>query len=260
MARIRTIKPELPHSASMGKVGRESRLCFILMWTLADDVGRLRGNSRMLASLLYPYDNDAKDHIELWLTELSSQKCIEQYTVEGSEYIQICNWLTHQKIDKPSKSKIPYKPDPSRGVAKPRDDSSGDLRKGPEDQGPEDQGSGDQGPEDHGPPASAREIFLACKAEYPEGLHRGDHWLLAEREIGLRLEEGVSPATLIAATRDYAAQQAALGNLGKNEVKRPNNFFASAGPWRGPFPLPKTKADTRFDSNISVLDEFVRAG
>ena len=60
MARIRTIKPEFPHSESMGRVSREARLCFILLWTIADDAGRLRGNSRMLASLLYPYDDDAK--------------------------------------------------------------------------------------------------------------------------------------------------------------------------------------------------------
>ena len=110
MARIRTIKPEFPQSESMGRVGRESRLCFILLFTLADDSGRLRGNSRMLASLLYPYDDDAKKHIDSWLTELHQEGCIVRYEIEGDQYIQINKWLQHQKIDKPSPSKIPEFP------------------------------------------------------------------------------------------------------------------------------------------------------
>jgi hypothetical protein len=106
MGRIRTIKPEFPQSESMGRVSRESRLCFILLWTLADDEGRLRGNSRMLASLLYPYDDDAKKHIDGWLVELSREDCIKRYEHENDQFIQINKWTQHQKIDRPSASKI----------------------------------------------------------------------------------------------------------------------------------------------------------
>lgn len=148
MARIRTIKPEFPQSESMGRVSRESRLCFILLWTIADDLGRLRGNSRMLASLLYPYDMDAGKRIDSWLDELEKEKCIVRYKSDsGDHYIAILNWLQHQKIDKPSKSKIPG-PD-SIGFARIREDSRefGDDSRtfvvGSKDQG-EDQGR-DQG-------------------------------------------------------------------------------------------------------------------
>src|SRR6478672_1250768 len=79
MARIRSIKPEFPQSESMGNVSRDARLTFIQLWTIADDEGRLRGNSRMLASLLYPYDDDAKRLIDKWLLELESQSCITRY-------------------------------------------------------------------------------------------------------------------------------------------------------------------------------------
>lgn len=61
----------------------------------------------MLASLLFPYDDDAPDLISEWLDELEREGCINRYQAEGQNYIQICNWLNHQKIDKPSKSKIP---------------------------------------------------------------------------------------------------------------------------------------------------------
>lgn len=107
VARIRTIKPEFPQSESMGRVSREARLTFIQLWTLADDAGRLRGNSRMLAALLYPYDDDAPARIGSWLGELENEGCIHQYAHQGSQYLQICNWLNHQKIDKPSRSRLP---------------------------------------------------------------------------------------------------------------------------------------------------------
>jgi hypothetical protein len=107
MARIRSIKPEFPQSESMGNVSRDARLTFLQLWTIADDEGRLRGNSRMLASLLFPYDDDAPGLIDSWLEELEREHCILRYKHAGQSYVQICNWLIHQKIDKPSKSKIP---------------------------------------------------------------------------------------------------------------------------------------------------------
>ena len=128
LGRIRTIKPEFPQSESMGRVNRECRLCFILLFTLADDSGRLRGNSRMLASLLYPYDDDAKKYIDSWLTDLHKEGCITRYEIDGDQYIQINKWLQHQKIDKPSPSKIPVFDD-SRGFANIRDDSVADQGK-----------------------------------------------------------------------------------------------------------------------------------
>lgn len=133
MARIRSIKPELPQSESMGKISRNARLLFILMWTLADDEGRLRGNSRMLASLLFPYDDDAPELIDAWVFELIEEQCIVVYKVGAATYVQICNWLIHQKIDKPSKSKIPQFDESSRILA--------NRRGGIKDQGSKDQGS-----------------------------------------------------------------------------------------------------------------------
>lgn len=119
MGRIRSIKPEFPQSESMGRVGRGARLCFVMLWTLADDAGRLRGNSRMLASLLYPYDDDASDQMVGWLDELADEGCIRRYQVNGDSYIQILNWDVHQKIDRPSASKIPPFVDGSENPREP---------------------------------------------------------------------------------------------------------------------------------------------
>ncbi len=127
MARIRTIKPEFPQSESMGRVSRDARLLFVELWTICDDSGRTRAASRMLASLLFPYDDDAPELMDGWLSELQREGCIELYAIGGNTYLQISKWLEHQKIDKPSKSKIPEFAESSRIVAKARECSSEDL-------------------------------------------------------------------------------------------------------------------------------------
>jgi hypothetical protein len=120
MARIRTIKPEFPQSESIGALSRDARLLFIQLWTIVDDAGRSRAASRMLASLLYPYDDDAAGLIDGWLAELEQSGFVRRYIFEGSTYLEVSNWLKHQKIDHPSASRFPaYSPD----LAKPREDS-----------------------------------------------------------------------------------------------------------------------------------------
>lgn len=122
MARIRTIKPEFPQSETIGRLSRDARLLFIQLWTLVDDEGRTRAASRMLASLLYPYDDDARELIDGWLEELELGKCLVRYEVEGTSYLEISNWLKHQKIDRATPSKIPP---PREGSMHPRESSRG---------------------------------------------------------------------------------------------------------------------------------------
>jgi hypothetical protein len=105
--RIRTIKPEFWESESLGNVSRNARLLFIGLFSCCDDSGRTRASSRLLASRLFPYDNDAMKLIPAWLRELEDKKCVRLYQVDGDSYLDIPNWLMHQKIDKPSKSKLP---------------------------------------------------------------------------------------------------------------------------------------------------------
>jgi len=107
MSRIRTIKPEFPLSETMGRVSRDARLLFIQLWTIVDDAGRTRAASRVLASLLYPFDDDAKDLIDDWLAELESVDAVRRYEVDGTTYLEVVKWLTHQRIDRPSPSRLP---------------------------------------------------------------------------------------------------------------------------------------------------------
>jgi len=120
VARIRSIKPEFPQSESMGRVSRDARLLFILLWPICDDHGRTRASSRLLANTLFPYDDDARSHIDGWLDELEAEGCIRRYAHGGSTYLEVCKWLIHQKIDKPSKPQFPAFDDDS---STPREDS-----------------------------------------------------------------------------------------------------------------------------------------
>jgi hypothetical protein len=254
MARIRSIKPEFPHSESMGRITRDARLTFIELWTLADDAGRLRGNSRMLASLLFPYDDDAIKLIDGWLSELEREHCIVRYQIDGANYVQICNWLTHQKIDKPSKSKIPEFVESSRILANPREGSSEDLRIGSKDQGREGKGSLSSAT----PPSRAPKVLDVdldwwpdFKLAYPS--RAGDQgWREAQRAANARISAGYTPEQIIEGARRYAAFCEAKGDTGTQYVKRAAAFLGPENHFLEPWNPPPTKSQVRQDKNIAA--------
>lgn len=113
MGRIRSIKPEFPHSERVGRCSRDARLLFILTWTVADDEGRLRGSPQFLSSVLFPYDKDAAGKIEAWLGELLRAGLMQRYEVDGSTYLSIRNWKEHQRINRPTPARTPPPPEDS---------------------------------------------------------------------------------------------------------------------------------------------------
>jgi hypothetical protein len=124
MGRIRTIKPELPWSERLGTVSRDARLSLILLLTLADDSGRTRGAFAYLSGQLFPYDEDAPKNIGAWMQELDKIGSIVCYEVDGSRYVQITNWHKHQKIEKPTASRLPQFDDSSPKCRRVFPDSS----------------------------------------------------------------------------------------------------------------------------------------
>jgi len=120
--RIRTIKPEFWESETLGRVSRDARLLFVGLFSCCDDSGRTRASSRLLASRLFPYDDDAGRHLPKWLAELEAQGCVRLYEVSGEHFLEIPKWLSHQKIEKPSPSKLPAFTEDS---PKAREDSRG---------------------------------------------------------------------------------------------------------------------------------------
>jgi hypothetical protein len=221
MARIRTIKPEFPHSESVGRMSRDARLLFIQLWTIADDEGRARAAPRLVAGTLYPYDNDVTvELIEGWLDELAREQCIQRYAVGGTQYLQITNWLKHQKIDRGVASRLPAPPDATaRGTRDPlasdsraaREPVATDLGPGPEPgSGP---GSGQD--QDSAAVAGATRSATLKKFdefwnEYPRRDGANPRAPAEQKFIGL-LARGVKADAIIGGASRYAADLRAKG-------------------------------------------------
>jgi hypothetical protein len=110
MPRNRTIQPNFARAPNITRLSRDARLLFILLWTQADDSGRLRLDAERLREELYPLDPDAELLLPGWLDELERQRCIERYEVEGAAYLRVIGWKRLQKVQHPTASGLPAAP------------------------------------------------------------------------------------------------------------------------------------------------------
>lgn len=108
MARIRTIKPEAFFSESLAEVSVEAERTFFGLLTQADDHGRHRDNAAIIAGLLWPLRAEHTSvHVEDDLQQLANAGLICRYNgCDGRRYLHIVTWSEHQKIDKPSQSRL----------------------------------------------------------------------------------------------------------------------------------------------------------
>lgn len=110
MSRIRSIKPEFAEDEiTNGKLTHVARLAYILSWPLCDDCGRMRGSKAYLKANLFPYDTDPAFHksFDAAYDQLIALGKWVSYQVNGQTYIYLPNFRKHQRIDKPSPSRIP---------------------------------------------------------------------------------------------------------------------------------------------------------
>ncbi|MFI5800424.1 hypothetical protein [Streptomyces sp. NPDC051677] len=112
MARIRTIKPEAFFSESLAEVSVEAERTLFGLLTQADDHGRHRDNAAIIAGLLWPLRAEHTSvHVEDDLQQLANAGLICRYTgCDGRRYLHVVTWSEHQKIDKPSQSRLPSCP------------------------------------------------------------------------------------------------------------------------------------------------------
>jgi hypothetical protein len=110
MARIRTIKPEFWQDQKMAAdLSRDQRLFYVALWNEADDEGRFIAHPRRLLGLTFPYDDDIHEQfIEDSLRALAETKRIVLYVHEGEQYGQLTKFQEHQRINRPTPSKLPF--------------------------------------------------------------------------------------------------------------------------------------------------------
>ena len=93
MARARNIKPSFFLNEDIVEMPLEARLLFIGLWTLADREGRLENRPKKIKMSLFPAD---EINVSEQLSNISKYGFIELYNVNGTDVIQIVNFVKHQ--------------------------------------------------------------------------------------------------------------------------------------------------------------------
>jgi hypothetical protein len=128
MPRIRTLKPEVFQHRKVGRLSIHARWLWLALLTHADDEGRLVADPGQLRITAFPYDRDITDEqVDHLIGEISATGLVRFYEVDGVPYACFPSWCDHQKIDHPSRSKLPepqgYEDSPS-----PRESSASTRR------------------------------------------------------------------------------------------------------------------------------------
>jgi len=97
MARARNIKPGFFVNDELGELSPLARLAFIGLWSQADFNGNMKYKPKRLKVEILPYDDC--DFAELVL-ELEGRGFVKRYEVDGENYLQVVNFLKHQRPHK----------------------------------------------------------------------------------------------------------------------------------------------------------------
>ena len=110
------LSPEIWESASFSSLSDLAKIVFVSLISHADDEGRGIANPSYIKSLTFPYDENKRvADVKSALSEIARCTSTQFYSVNGIEYFFMTTWKRWQKIDKPTKSKLPPPPDAGVG-------------------------------------------------------------------------------------------------------------------------------------------------
>ncbi len=140
--RIRSIKPEALQHRKVGRLSIWARWLWLAMITQSDDDGRLVADPGQLRLAAFGYDLDVNDvKVGELLGEIAATGLVKCYEVRNVPYAYFPSWKDHQRIDRPTPSKLP----PPAGLRSTRarrvlDEASTRTRGGSEGSGRERKG------------------------------------------------------------------------------------------------------------------------
>ena len=106
MARIRTVKPEMAQDEDLASVSIEAQLLAIRILNHSDDEGYFKANPALIKANCFPLVDSV--NIPGMLRELSEigylRLCAS--STDGKQYGQVCKFTEHQRVNKPTPSKI----------------------------------------------------------------------------------------------------------------------------------------------------------
>lgn len=108
MARYRTIKPVHWNDKELPNISLQAHLLWIATWNFSDDEGIFEADVNLIRSQVFPRRTDIRtEQIEQWIGQLVKARFVIPFTYNGGGYYISRTFKTHQKIEKPQKSKIP---------------------------------------------------------------------------------------------------------------------------------------------------------
>lgn len=117
--RIRTIKPEWLEDELLAAASDEARVLSVALILMADDHGRGRASTAAIATGAWRYQLEQDDgahapevlaRASRALRELHAMRFVTLYEVDRQRYFEIRNWSKHQRVDRPSKPRVPAPP------------------------------------------------------------------------------------------------------------------------------------------------------
>lgn len=113
--RIRSIKPEMLSDQKIANLTDSEFRCFIGLILLADDYGNARCTPNYVLGQIFWASRETVDVKEI-LKRLSRESLVTLYQVNSQEYLHICGWSKHQKVNHPGKPWVPPMPRLSQEV------------------------------------------------------------------------------------------------------------------------------------------------
>ena len=111
MARIRSIKPALYSSLTVCDWPIPIRWTFVGLFTYMDDAGRGIDEPRLVKSELYPLDDAmTPKKVDEHMAAIAADGPLCRYEVSGKKYCHLTAWREHQRINRPTPSRIPACP------------------------------------------------------------------------------------------------------------------------------------------------------
>jgi hypothetical protein len=108
VARKRMISPEFFTSHAINSLRIDAAMTFAGLWCYADDYGRAEDDVDLIKAAVWPRRRDQSiNRIRQHLDDLEQRGLICRYTVNDFALLHCPSWSEHQKLNRPTPSKMP---------------------------------------------------------------------------------------------------------------------------------------------------------